>query len=329
MGNIADLAAQQGIGVATNAANGAVGAIMGLALEHHNDKRQINQQTKLQNLQIAGNKQMVDYNYAKELQMWKDTNYSAQMDELKKAGLNPGLLYGMSGGGGTTVGQATGSVSGAEAPKGGNEIATQQAMGIQNAQSAMQLSLLQAQKENIEADTRNKEADTTNKPKVGANLEASTGKLLADTGNVEADTALKKIEAKIAEINRDFQNASFSERLETIHQQERLLTGQASQALIQANVDEQTRKTKEELIRQELVMNTVTMELQKSQIGKNSAEVQQLAKQITLAYAQLANQKDQTEIQKKLQEFQTSFGGQASNVLGQLLQFIPGKRKAN
>ena len=44
--------------------------------------------------------------------MWKDTNYSAQMEELKKAGLNPGLLYGMSGGGATTIGTGVKTTSG-------------------------------------------------------------------------------------------------------------------------------------------------------------------------------------------------------------------------
>ena len=50
-----------------------------------------------------------------ELQMktWNDTGYGAQMKMMKEAGLNPGLMYGMSGGGGQTTGsQGGGSASG-------------------------------------------------------------------------------------------------------------------------------------------------------------------------------------------------------------------------
>ena len=82
---------------------GAIGGVLGMAFQGANDRRQIRQQQKLQDMQIAGNKQLTDYNYAKQLQMWKDTNYSAQVEQLKKAGLNPGLLYGMSGGGGIPI----------------------------------------------------------------------------------------------------------------------------------------------------------------------------------------------------------------------------------
>ena len=51
--------------------------------------------------------------------MWKKTNYPAQMKMLKEAGLNAGLLYGQGGGGGTTTGgQGGGSAgSGGSAPQ--------------------------------------------------------------------------------------------------------------------------------------------------------------------------------------------------------------------
>ncbi|AXH73227.1 MAG: DNA pilot protein [Microviridae sp.] len=130
----------------------AINTGLGLMLEKHNDKRQIRQQGALQNLQIAGQKEMTDYNMSKQLQMWKDTNYKAQVEELEKAGLNPGLLYGMGGGGGTTTGQANGNVQGANAPQGGMEI-----------QKAMELSLIDAQRRNIEADTKDKLANLPNK----------------------------------------------------------------------------------------------------------------------------------------------------------------------
>lgn len=132
-------------------AQSGIGAGMGLLLGGINDRRQLQQQQDLQNLQIKGSKELTDYQYQKQLEMWKATNFSAQKEQLKMAGLNPGLIYGMGGAGGTTTGSGGAGVSGANAPVGGREV--QDAMGM-----GMQLQLLKAQKDNIEADTANKKA---------------------------------------------------------------------------------------------------------------------------------------------------------------------------
>ena len=79
-------------------------------------------------------------------EMWEKTNYSAQKEQMKKAGLNPALMYGMSGGGGVTTGPSNATAEG----QAGN---TNIGMGIQ---AVAQLELLKAQKENIEADTEAK-----------------------------------------------------------------------------------------------------------------------------------------------------------------------------
>ena len=38
-----------------------------------------------------------------QMQMWEDTNYAAQVEQLKKAGLSIGLMYGKGGAGGATT----------------------------------------------------------------------------------------------------------------------------------------------------------------------------------------------------------------------------------
>ena len=96
------MAAELGMQAASQAASGLIGTGMGLLLEGHNDRRQLRQQEKLQNLEIKGSKELTDYNAAKQLEMWKATNYPAQIEQMKLAGLNPALAYGMGGGGGVT-----------------------------------------------------------------------------------------------------------------------------------------------------------------------------------------------------------------------------------
>ena len=101
---------------------------------------------------------MALFNYDQQMKMWEATNYKAQVEQLKKAGLNPGLLYGMGGAGGATTNAAQGQgPSGTQATKGE---ATQ--MALMGAQTAAQMALLKARKENIEADTANKQAQVPN-----------------------------------------------------------------------------------------------------------------------------------------------------------------------
>lgn len=160
------------------AAGQASGAAMGVIAGSINDGRQYKQQKRLQDLQIQGQQQMTDYNMRKQMEMWQNTSYPAQVEMMKKAGLNPALMYGMGGGGGATTGNASGSVSGATAQQNPGELTGMMGYGLQ-------LQLLKAQKDNIEADTANKQADATLK---GG---AQTDNIRADTANKILDQVIK------------------------------------------------------------------------------------------------------------------------------------------
>lgn len=131
--------------IATHAANMGMGIVQGMI----NDARQVKQNKRLgrQNIEFA--KEMADYNKRLELEMWEATGYVGQKRQLKEAGLNPGLMYGMSGGGGQTTGGSSGGTQPGNAQQNPGEMQAAMAMG-------MQLQLLKAQKENIEADTKAK-----------------------------------------------------------------------------------------------------------------------------------------------------------------------------
>ena len=82
-----------GIGLGMTAAQGLGNYLVGEA----NRKRSIEAQ-----------KQMANYMYNLEMKKWKNTNYSAQMNEISKAGLSPSLLYSGKGGGGSISSQTQG-----------------------------------------------------------------------------------------------------------------------------------------------------------------------------------------------------------------------------
>lgn len=133
---------------------GQAGQILGIG-QRKQDERQIKQQGALNKQQMEANKIMLEEQRQKEMQMWHDTNYKAQVEEIEKAGLNPALLYGKGGGGGTTVGGSGMGISGGQAA---NAAATQQA-NTQSAGMAMQLGMQAAQLELIKAQTEKTKAE--------------------------------------------------------------------------------------------------------------------------------------------------------------------------
>lgn len=147
----------------------------GMLMGEWNDRRQRRQQEDLQNIQLRGNEIALKQQARKELEMWKATSYPAQIKMMKEAGINPALMYGMGGGGGTTVGGGGAGVSGGTAPSGGGEMMGVMGIGLQ---AKAQTELLKAQKENIEAQTAN----------LGAETKYTGG---AKTENTNQDTNLK------------------------------------------------------------------------------------------------------------------------------------------
>ena len=163
------MAAGQAAGEATGE---VVRNIFALGLGPIYNKRQIKQQRRLNEL----SKEMTIFNREQQMQLWRDTNYGPQKEQMKEAGLNPALMYGMGGGGGAT----------AAAAAAGQQSADQympSAMGINLALQKAQVDLLEAQtkKTNVEA-------------------EKTAG---VDTENVKADTGLKILQQVVTKYTGD------------------------------------------------------------------------------------------------------------------------------
>lgn len=152
----------------TDIANGVGNAIPAVLSafgigEKRQDRRQISQQQKLQELGIKGSKELLDYQKAKDLEMWKATNWSAQMDEADKAGLSKAWLMGKGGGTSGTIGSGGMSVSGGQAADAASadNATTNKAMAI-------------AQMANIQANTEKTKAETQNIAPQGEAIKAGT-----------------------------------------------------------------------------------------------------------------------------------------------------------
>lgn len=309
-----------------NVANGLTGGILGMALQGWNNQNQINQQEKLNALNLDQAQKLSAMNESYALDFWNKTNYSAQVDQLEKAGLNPALLYSKGGPGGQTL-NVGGQPGNSQANAGGGEV-----LGM--AMQMEQLQLMRAQKANIDADTQAKEADANQKntltPTQNTNIQTQTESLAQGIQNQKAAQALTEMQTKIAQIDFDYAGASFADRLDLLSQQARQMTGMATSALVQGGVDEATKNTKIQSIKQGLVQQFLTQELTRSdtqlvnsQTTLTQKQAANIAEQMTLEYMKLSNMKDQTAIDAELANFKTDPMVNAAETLGQLIHIVP------
>lgn len=194
--------------LATQTGQQALGGVMGIIMGNHERKKQLEQQQKLQQLQITGQKEMTDYQRMSQLQMWKDTNYKAQVEQMKMAGINPALLYGMSGGGGATAASTPANVTGGQA----TGVITNPA---QMAATTAQLGLMRAQTRDLNASAATKEADLPVKEATVPNIQADTeNKILAGIIAKYAGMEAKDVYEQIKKPNRGIEAKTYQDELE-------------------------------------------------------------------------------------------------------------------
>lgn len=302
---------------------------LGLALENHEDKRQINQQQKLQDMSIAGQKQMADYNQANQMRMWNATNYEAQIAHMKNAGLNPALLYGTGGGGGTTVGSANdGNVTEAHGPVGGGEIQAVNQMAIQS-------QLMAAQTENIKADTKLKETEATKT--AGADTAVATAQAASLTQgiqNAKAQEALTNVQTAINNVQLTFDKDTLNLRESTVNLTLSKINEEINLLSKQNLVEAGTIQTKISLAHQELVNKVLEAALTQAQtsatnqsVVESIRRVQNMVQQNMREWDQLSNQNQQLRINQMQQEWQQSGMPEGVKQLLDHIVIIPGFKK--
>ena len=129
----------------------AASAIAGGISNKIANDRQRKMQRQLQKDQVAEQQKMNVFNQKLGMKQWDETNYSAQTEQMRKAGLNIGMMYGGTGGTGGQAGSFGGQIGMGQAPDQGK--GTRELMGM-GSQAAMQMMLMKAQKDNIDADTK-------------------------------------------------------------------------------------------------------------------------------------------------------------------------------
>jgi hypothetical protein len=163
--------------------------------------RQYHREKKLMGMGFGYQQQLNQQGHDLQMDMWNKTNYGAQMEHMKKAGLNPALMYGGAGQGGQT-----GSQTGGSAP--GGHAAQESAMDVSNMILAMaQAEKLKAEKHNIDKDTELKGENVKKTVEETAKLiaeklgiEASTVKTIQETTNLKTVNEWDKVRKGLDEL---------------------------------------------------------------------------------------------------------------------------------
>lgn len=158
-----------GVGGLVSGAIGGLGSLFGIGRRKEKkareaEEREHQRQLEYMGLQAQYNKEQAKYSTELSKEMWDYTNYENQIKHLEAAGLNPALLYGQGGGGGSAAGGGT--AAGVGLPS-----STGVGMGIQweTMEANKELAKAQAAKTNAEAaklmttDTENVKSDTDKK----------------------------------------------------------------------------------------------------------------------------------------------------------------------
>lgn len=239
---------QAGAQALGSAGGGLLGGLTDAIFGKGRAKRQLKYQTQLMERQNANSKDLAEYQYDMEMRKWEETNYKAQTDQMRKAGLNVGLMYDGGGQGGTTA--TAGMPSGAPAGQyqDTNSIGIGMELGQRTAMQNAQIDLINAQKENVEADTEKKKGVDTQL------LQTQIESLTQGIENQKAIETATNLDNDIKRIEYKVRNETLEDAIDTVKYNAKSAYEELRLIRTEANFNEETYKTKAETLTANLAL---------------------------------------------------------------------------
>lgn len=281
------------------AAAGIAGGIQGL-FQSAGLKRRYKYAKKMADYEHNLQKEMNQYNAGLALQQWKDTNAPAQVEQLRKAGLSTGLIYGMSGAGGTAS-----TNTGAGGSGGDVNLPNEEGFRFMGLEAGLQVAAQKAQIELTKAQAKNVEADTANK----AGGEAAN--LAADVTNKTVQNAIMQVQKEMADIEKNVKNQTAEETIKQAKAATAKIIAEANSAQTKGTVDRETATQIIEQAKLETTKKTIEILAEEAGVRETSAKITKIATEIsklqndqTIDWGKLNQEQQRTQIQQLLMEFQ-------------------------
>lgn len=239
---------------------------MGAIQSSINDRRQQRIQGEMYGQNYEWMRKHTDYQAETDFEMWQRTGPVGMVKELQKAGLNPGLMYGMGGAAGQTTGHGAVQPQQPDAPKGGGELIAMAGMGMQIPLQAAQVKLLDAQAENVKADTAKKTGVDTEKTAM------ETEKLFQEWQNLKQTHNLQELEATMKNIENFEKQTSQGNRLRYIQYQTETALHNLKLVQNENQISDATIQDQIKTIKQEAIYSVLKNTFTKAQTDKTKSD---------------------------------------------------------
>lgn len=269
----------------------------------------IGEQRRAATKQFERQKELQEHAGETQMDIWNRTNYGAQVEHMKAAGLNPALMYGMGGG----AGGSTGSVSTGQASQ-------QNVMDIGAA--VAQNRLTQAQVENLEAQTE----------KTNAEAEKIAG---VDTEKTTSETGLINVQTELQRINADVAGKTKESAIDYIKEQSIKLLHESIIAQRENAIGEETYHERVKQIKEESIGAMLENQLKGTSVNLNQARIKEISENILQRWDQLRLQGESIEASiknmEKLTEAMLWGAGinAAGNIVGDVIDVVSKTRGQN
>lgn len=294
-----------------------LGMVLGQGMQGMNDDRQVDMQGRLNAQQAQWQMQLMNHQTRKQLEMWEKTSYGAQVEQMKKAGINPALMYGMGGGGGQTVGGGMPSTGGGSAATGGGrEVQDFMGMGLQAGMAQAQIKLMEAQTEKTKVEAAKTGGVDTELARTSiASLLQGIKSEGVKQGLMGVETELKGLEAKYAD-------KSMSDRLQLISGDAVSAVQRGQQMVNETDISNETKAAVIRRIKAEAVGAVLRNAQTRAQTENTQADTQLKGQEFEQKIEKLMIEWSDLSLRERRLALDLRGEGGENNISGQLMEVI-------
>ena len=286
-----------GLGATIGAGVQGIGMLAGAGQAN----RQYHRQKKLMGVQHKNQMLLNQQGHDLQMDMWNKTNYKAQLEHMKAAGLNPALMYGQAGQGGQT-----GSQGGGSAASGG--AAQENAMDMSNMLTGAHIAKLLEEVEKSKWERGEKGA-------------AEIQSLLTGIDETKANTRLIEANEKYQKVITKIQDASSEAQIKQEFAQLKYTLEQAENVRLENYILNESKEANIQKAKDEAVGVAIGNMLTRAGIKKTEEETRAIGVGIMQKWEELRISGKKVSVEKFRADIDAEYPG-VSKVTGKIMNEI-------